>query len=250
MSGRRSSSRSQSKQASRRGAPQSERNATGALIFFLIIFLILLVVLLQERISSGQSVLLGIGLLVLSVCMLGIWLARRNQKRAISTAEQGRRRISLLSVAADASGPVTLVDLLRLSPGEFEDFVGDLLEATGRWTNVRRIGGAGDRGADLLAKDRFGRPFIVQCKRYQPGRKVSAGEVRDFLGAKGIYGSDECLFVTTSTFTEAARANIRPFQYVVDLWDGATLLQMVREHWDGLPARWQQSIMTRRAGVD
>jgi restriction endonuclease Mrr len=138
---------------------------------------------------------------------------------------------------------------LRLTPGEFEDFVGDLLTVTGQYRDVRRVGGTGDRGADLLARDRFGRPFIVQCKRYQPGRKVNAGEMRNFLGAKGIYRADECLFVTTSTFTEAARANMAHMQHTVFLWDGAKLTQLIEEYWSALPAHWQRFFMEQRINI-
>jgi restriction system protein len=108
---------------------------------------------------------------------------------------------------------------------------------------MRRVGGAGDRGADLLARDRFGRPFIVQCKRYHPGHKVSAGEVRNFLGAKGIYGADECLFVTTSTFTEAARNNLAQFRQSVFLMDGISLVQLAEQYWDTLSTRWQRPLL-------
>jgi len=142
-----------------------------------------------------------------------------------------------------------VADLLRLTPGEFEDFVGDLLEITGQCSDVRRIGGAGDQGADLVARDRFGRPFIVQCKRYA-GHNVGAREMRDFLGARGIYGADECMFVTTSKFTDAARASMVHVRACVFLLDGAHLVQLVRENWEKLPNRWRQSLLSRRASAD
>jgi hypothetical protein len=250
MGSRRLSSRGQartsskSKQATRRNSLQSERSTTGALIFFLIMFLILLVLLLQARIPQEQAVLLGLILLALIVCISGTWLVRR--KRAyipVGSNRESSMRKTRAPAALPLSQSVTLAHLLQLSPGEFEDFVGDLLTATGQYSAMRRVGGAGDRGADLLARDRFGRPFIVQCKRYHPGHKVSAGEVRNFLGAKGIYGADECLFVTTSTFTEAARNNLAQFRQSVFLMDGISLVQLAEQYWDTLSTRWQRPLL-------
>lgn len=256
MSSRRPSSRGQSgtksKQSARRGASQPERSVTGVLLFFLIMFLILLVLLLQARLSSDQSILLGMLLLILIACIFATWLVGRKRRYVAMEPARvpGDRVSSAPAQALPTSHSVSVADLLQLTPSEFEDFVGDLLTATGQYSDVRRIGGAGDRGADLLAKDRFGRPFIVQCKRYQPARKVNAGEMRNFLGAKGIYGADECLFVTTSTFTEAARANMVHLQHSVFLWDGATLTQLVTEYWHALPVHWQRFILGRQINAD
>ena len=237
--------KSKSKQLTRRKIPQPVRNNNRVLLFFLLGFLVLLIALVRTRVTPGQWLLLSIVLLMLGIGILSLWFVTR--KRAYSSVK-ARSRDQVRAEYAPAlvlsrAQPVTVADLLRLSSGEFEDFVGDLLEITGQCRDIRRIGGAGDRGADLLAKDRFGRPFIVQCKRYSPGHKVSAGEMRNFLGAKSIYGADECLFVTTSTFTDAARLNMVQFRHVVFLLDGESLVQMVREHWDALPARWRQSIL-------
>jgi restriction endonuclease len=250
MGSRRLSSRnhartsSKSKQTTRRTSLRSERSTTGALIFFLIMFLILLVLLLQARISQEQAILLGLILLALIVCISGTWLVRRRRASlSMGSNRESSTRVFRVPAALPLSQSVTLAHLLQLSPGEFEDFVGDLLTATGQYSAMRRVGGAGDRGADLLARDRFGRPFIVQCKRYHPGHKVSAGEVRNFLGAKGIYGADECLFVTTSTFTEAARNNLAQFRQSVFLMDGTSLVQLAEKYWDTLSTRWQRPLL-------
>jgi Restriction endonuclease len=236
---RRTVSRSQTRtrNGSRPVVSRAARHNMAALVFFLCVLLVLFVILVAARISLEQAILLGFALLALVVCLTGIWLVGRKRIQGVKKGVSGDwKRVSPAPVFAR---PLTIADLVRLSPGDFEDFVGDLLEATGQCTAIRRIGGAGDKGADLLAKDRFGRPFIVQCKRYHLGHKVSAGEMRNFLGAKSIYGADECLFVTTSTFTEAARDNMARFRHIVFLWDGEKLAQLVQEHWDNLPSRWK-----------
>jgi HJR/Mrr/RecB family endonuclease len=211
------------------------------LLFFLIVFLLLLIYLLQARLAQGQEILLVIVLVTLAVVLCGAWLLRRSQRVVLVQTSQPKVVSPLPSAPVPVfTRPETPLHFLQLSPGQFEDFVGDLLECTGQWSDVQRIGGKGDRGADLLARDRFGRPFIAQCKRYGPGHKVVAREIRDFLGAKGLYGADEGLFVTTSSFTEEARANVGPFQHTVFLWDGEKLLQLVQAYWEALPARWKE----------
>lgn len=247
MSGRQLSSRSQAGGKGKQPA-QKPQNITGALIFFLIVFLLLCVVLLQERLSPGLSILFDIVLLLLAACIMSVWLLRRKQERATVRIVRGTR-VADAREPVPVSSAVTVADLLQLSPGEFEDFVGDLLEITGQYSDVRRIGGAGDQGADLVARDRFGRPFIVQCKRYA-GHNVGAREMRDFLGARGIYGADECMFVTTSKFTDAARASMAHVRASVFLLDGTHLVQLVRENWEKLPNRWRQSLLNRRINTD
>ncbi len=231
------------KRASRAGElSRTARHNTIALVCFICILLVLLFILALGRVSSGQLILPGCILLLLLVVLAVSWLLRRERVaggRSEGVRWQRERSVAPQPVARIPRGPLTATDLMQLTPGEFEDFVGDLLAATGRWSDIHRIGGAGDRGADLLAKDRFGRPFIVQCKHYHAGHKVNAGEIRNFLGAKSIYGADECLFVTTSTFTVAARKNMEHLRHTVFLWDGEKLGQLVQEYWHLLPERWK-----------
>lgn len=214
--------------------------------FVLVMLLLTLVGWALVHIPPGLLVLLGIALAALVIGACGIWLSRRGRQQAVSedTTRNVEEHVSLAQVASiPNTRPLALDDLLRLSPGEFEDFIGDLLEASGQYTDVRRVGGAGDQGADLLARDRFGRPFIVQCKRYHAGHKVGASEMRDFLGAKNIHHADEGMFVTTSTFTDQARAARSQFHQQVFLLEGKDLLQLVQAYWTDLPARWQQRLL-------
>lgn len=224
---------------------RAAENSSGMLWFLLVILLLALVVWTLIHIPPGLLVLLGIALTVLVIGACGIWLSRRG-RQAVSEDVKGsaKERVSLVPVASiPDSRQLALDDLLRLSPGDFEDFIGDLLEASGQYTDVQRVGGTGDQGADLLARDRFGRPFIVQCKRYHAGHKVSASEMRDFLGAKNIHHADEAMFVTTSTFTDQARAARSQFHQQVFLLEGKDLLLLVQEYWTALPAHWQQRLL-------
>ncbi|MFJ4191900.1 restriction endonuclease [Kitasatospora sp. NPDC089509] len=51
------------------------------------------------------------------------------------------------------------------SPERFEELCRELLDRDG-FTDAVCVGGAGDLGADVLARDTVGRRVVVQCKRY------------------------------------------------------------------------------------
>src|SRR5947209_8554138 len=59
----------------------------------------------------------------------------------------------------------SLGDILVLTPKEFEELTGKILEQNGLH-DVRHVGGSGDLGVDLIGLDRHGNQVIVQCKRY------------------------------------------------------------------------------------
>ncbi|SEO83787.1 restriction endonuclease [Actinacidiphila rubida] len=112
------------------------------------------------------------------------------------------------------AGRTTPVDWASMSPGEFEQLVADLCWRDG-CTDVRVVGGAGDLGADVLARTPTGRRIVVQCKRYAPGRRVGSPEVQRVGGTYSVvHGADLAIVVTTAEFTDAAvdyarRAGIR-----------------------------------------
>ena len=125
------------------------------------------------------------------------------------------------------TGPSHLHALLALSPAEFEELVGALLAPLG-YRDIRLVGGANDRGVDVLATDRDGKRVAIQCKRYQPDRNVTSSKVQTFLGGMVTYRADKGLIVTTSLFSAPARRlaterNIR-------LIDGAELIRLIDQH--------------------
>jgi restriction system protein len=87
---------------------------------------------------------------------------------------------------------------------EFEHWVARLMRRSG-FTDVRVSGGAGDRGADLVAVTPYGGRAVVQCKRYAPHRKVTSPDVQRFAGtARAVHGADLALLVTTGGVTVPA----------------------------------------------
>jgi restriction system protein len=93
------------------------------------------------------------------------------------------------------------VDLLSLSPSQFEHLTAELLRRQG-FHHVHVVGGPGDYGADITGVDPEGRKVVVQCKRYAPRNKIGSRDVQTFFGmAVAHHEAARAIFVTTSTFT-------------------------------------------------
>jgi len=83
---------------------------------------------------------------------------------------------------------ITLDELCKLDPGQFEVLVAGLMEEAG-FHNVLAFGGSGDEGIDLRAEWPEELPtgghretvWAVQCKRYKAA--ISEREVRDILNS-------------------------------------------------------------------
>ncbi|MFB7285457.1 restriction endonuclease [Actinacidiphila glaucinigra] len=93
---------------------------------------------------------------------------------------------------------------LKLTAGEFEQAVADLMTTSGA-TGTRIVGGSGDLGADVIGYTRSGRKIVAQCKRYGPKKPVGSPDVQRFVGtAVPHHHADIAVLVTTSRFTAPA----------------------------------------------
>jgi restriction endonuclease Mrr len=98
----------------------------------------------------------------------------------------------------------SLGDVLVLTPREFEQLTGRILQQYGI-LNVQHTGGSGDLGVDLVGYDGNGNQIVVQCKRYAPGNSVGSPDIQKFIGMMHVhYQVQKGIFVTTSTFTQPA----------------------------------------------
>jgi restriction system protein len=79
------------------------------------------------------------------------------------------------------------------------------------------IGGRGDLGVDVQAMDPQGRTVGIQCKRYSASTRVSSREMQLFFGMLVHHQLERGIYVTTSTFTDAARALARGHE--IELFD-------------------------------
>ncbi|MFD9043998.1 restriction endonuclease [Streptomyces bottropensis] len=88
---------------------------------------------------------------------------------------------------------------------QFEEYIADLCRRDG-CTDVQRVGGAGDLGADVIGYLPDGRKIVVQCKRYAKHRSVGSRDIQTFNGtARAEHGADVPLFVASCVFTDPAR---------------------------------------------
>ncbi len=117
------------------------------------------------------------------------------------------------------------MELLALTPVQFEEAIGDLLTDLG-YRSVRRVGGAGDLAADLTAVDREGRSTVIQCKRLAPGSRVGSPDMQKFIGMVAVHHrAERGIFVTTCTFSAPAEALAQ--QHGIALMDGPRLSELL-----------------------
>ncbi|MEU3255372.1 restriction endonuclease [Streptomyces sp. NPDC006997] len=84
---------------------------------------------------------------------------------------------------------------------EFEAEIAALCQRDG-CSDVDVVGGAGDLGADVVARAPDGRRLVIQCKWYGEENKVGSQDLQRFGGTCfAVHGADLALVVTTSGFT-------------------------------------------------
>ena len=115
--------------------------------------------------------------------------------------------------------------LMDLDPAAFETFVGQLFEAQG-YSNVAVMGGAGDRGVDVVALDPDGCSVVIQCKRYL--NNVSAEPIQRLHSFSVTRGAKRRIVVTTAGFTRQAEEEAEKTQ--TELIDGDSLELLVQQY--------------------
>ncbi|MHB8398034.1 MAG: restriction endonuclease [Candidatus Limnocylindrales bacterium] len=143
------------------------------------------------------------------------WLARPFlwAGRLVAMAGSGWRPVRAQSVD----------QLLALSPSDFEKWTGQLLPHLG-YRDVRVVGGRGDLGVDIRAVDPQGRTVGIQCKRYSDSR-INSRDMQLFFGMLVHHRLEHGIFVTTSAFTDAARALAR--DHDIELFDREILARLL-----------------------
>jgi len=123
-----------------------------------------------------------------------------------------------------------LLALLRaMDPSAFERLCQRLLRESG-FVKVEVTGRSGDGGIDgtgILQLSLMSFHVLFQCKRYQGS--VGSGAVRDFRGAM-MGRTDKGLVITTGTFSpDARREATRDGAPPIDLIDGESLCEKLKE---------------------
>ncbi|MCL3998733.1 restriction endonuclease [Streptomyces lavenduligriseus] len=110
------------------------------------------------------------------------------------------------AVPGSAADPDVLTfkmkQLAAMSATGFEQACADLLARDG-FRSPRRVGGAGDLGVDVSARDHDDRLLILQCKQYKA--PVGSGHVQEFNGTARLHhGADIPIMIALNGFTEPA----------------------------------------------
>lgn len=127
--------------------------------------------------------------------------------------------------------------MLAGTPAFFESLVVRLLIAMGYGGSVNDldralVGKSGDGGVDgVIDQDPLGLDRIyVQAKRYASDNNVGASAIRDFFGSLDRFKATKGLFVTTSSFSSAARETADLLSKRIVLIDGPQLARLMIRH--------------------
>lgn len=127
-----------------------------------------------------------------------------------------------------------LMNILKCSPGFFENLVVELLVGMGYGGSIadagQTIGKSGDGGIDgIIKEDKLGLDIIfIQAKRWE--NPVGSKEIRNFVGALAGQKANKGVFITTSSFTKDALAFVQAIQQKVILIDGQLLAQLMIDY--------------------
>lgn len=131
----------------------------------------------------------------------------------------------------------------KAEPAFLEQVVVNLLIAMGYGGGDEAMGKvtgrSGDGGIDgTIREDALGLDEVyVQAKKYAEGNTVGESDLRNFAGAIDAAGTNKGVFVTTATFTPAARRYVRRSPKRIVLIDGGELAHRMVAHNVGVRPR-------------
>jgi restriction system protein len=92
----------------------------------------------------------------------------------------------------------------------------------------KALGKSGDGGVDgVIDQDALGLDRIYAQAKRCADSKVSAGEIRDFFGSLDRFIANKGLFVTTATFSPAAKDTAEMLSKRIVLIDGPLLTRLM-----------------------
>lgn len=135
-----------------------------------------------------------------------------------------------------------LTKILEMSPSFFEKLVVELLVKMGYGGSFEDAASvtqySHDEGIDgVIKEDKLGLDTIyIQAKRWDKG-SVGSKDIQAFVGAIDMKRASKGVFITTSTFTEAARKCAKEVQSKIVLIDGEQLCKYMIEYNLGVSSR-------------
>ena len=112
-----------------------------------------------------------------------------------------------------------------------------LMEHLG-WRDINVIGGAGDKGADVIATRAEGqqiKTWVVQSKAVTGDRYIGPQAINESINALSFYNTNIAAVATNGEYTKTARqrqAQLATNGYTVKLWNGAFIKELI----DKMPA--------------
>ena len=146
---------------------------------------------------------------------------------------------------------VVLERVLELDDKEFEVLVSHLLTALG-FEGSEVTGKSGDGGVDAIGELNVSNlakvKVYVQAKRYKLGTKINGNLVKQLRVAIPFGGQGA--FITTAEFQTSASdvAAEAGFPHI-GLINGRQLTDLLVEHWDSIPAEFQERLALKRGLV-
>jgi restriction system protein len=155
----------------------------------------------------------------------------------VEPAKTPEERLRSAAAELEATLRSELLERLRdMPPAFFERAVVQLLVAMGygsdRGGTAAAIGRSGDGGVDgMIDQDPLGLDRVyVQAKRYAADNPVGSPAILQFSGALAQRGAARGVFITTSRFTEDARATAARLPQRIVLIDGEELARLMIRH--------------------
>ncbi|MFJ8741473.1 restriction endonuclease [Embleya sp. NPDC127516] len=141
-------------------------------------------------------------IVVVAVTAIGVLYACGRLRPAVRSE---RRRWAPRTRAIARGRAVSFAAVDAMTGAGFEEHVAELCRRDG-CRDVVVSGGAGDLGADVVARLPDGRSLVIQCKRLGRTRAVGSPDMQRFVGtARPVHHADVAVLVTNSRFTAPAR---------------------------------------------
>lgn len=130
-----------------------------------------------------------------------------------------------------------MVDVMKMTPYEFEDLVVKLLVKMGYGSTDLTLNTvtkkSGDEGIDgIVTADRLGFDTIfTQAKQWKPDSTVGRPDIQKFLGALAGRGVAKGIFITTAKFSNEAKEYVaKQLLQKIVLIDGKKLMELMIEY--------------------
>jgi hypothetical protein len=119
-------------------------------------------------------------------------------------------------------------DLLQLNSRQFEELVAEIWRSLGYETELTAQTKDGGRDIVAVKKLEANVRFLIECKRYDPSRRVGVELVRALYGVRAHEKATKGILATTSTFTRGAKAFFDDHIWELEPRDFDGVVQWVR----------------------